>query len=141
MTFYAAGADLMSAIFRLSGAGKRDPIIEEWLSKTDALTAIARTWFKKMRACGEDVLELMHDGCPVACVEDAPFAYVNVFKSHTNVGFFHGAHLDDPAGLLEGTGKNMRHVKLEPGRAPDPTALANLIHTAYLDVKTRLRSE
>jgi len=131
----------MSAIFRLSGADKRDPTIEEWLGKTDALTAIARTWFKQMRACGEDVLELMHDGCPVVCVEDAPFADVNVFKSHTNVGFFHGAHLDDPAGLLEGAGKNMRHVKLKPGREPDPTALANLIHAAYLDIKMRLRTE
>ena len=131
----------MDAIFRLSGAGKRDPIIDEWLSKTDALTAIARTWFKRMRACGDDVLELMHDGCPVVCVDDAPFAYVNVFKSHTNVGFFHGADLDDPAGLLEGTGKRMRHVKLEPGEEPDSVALGNLIHAAYLDVKVRLRTE
>ena len=84
----------MNAVLRLSGAGKRDPIIEEWLNKTDALTAVARIWFKKIRACGEDVLELMHDGCPVACVQDAPFAYVNVFKRHTNVGFFYGALLD-----------------------------------------------
>jgi hypothetical protein len=101
----------MTAMFRLSGAGKRDPAIEEWLNKTDALTAVARTWFLKMRACGADVLELMHDGHPVACVEDVPFAYVDVFKSRTNVGFFYGAHLDDPAGLLEGAGKNMRHVR------------------------------
>lgn len=130
----------MSAIFRLSGAGKRDPAIDEWLGRKDAFTAIARIWFKKMRACGEDVLELMHDGCPVTCVEDAPFAYVNVFKSHTNVGFFYGACLDDPAGLLEGSGKNMRHVKLKPGDEPDPTALGNLIHAAYLDIKLRLRT-
>jgi hypothetical protein len=92
----------MTSMLRFSGAGKRDPIIEEWLNKTDALTAIARTWFKRMRKCGEDVQELMHDGCPVVCVEEALFAYVNVFKTHTNVGFFYGAHLDDPAGLLEG---------------------------------------
>jgi hypothetical protein len=131
----------MTAIFRLSGAGKRDPVIEEWLSKKDVLTAIARTWFKKMRACGDDVLELMHDGCPVVCVEDVPFAYVNVFKSHTNVGFFQGAHLDDPAGLLEGAGKNMRHVKIKPGQEPDPAALGNLIRAAYLDTKLRLRTE
>jgi len=131
----------MTALFRLTGASKRDPIVDEWLGKSDALTAIARIWFRKMRACGEDVLELMHDGCPVVCVDDAPFAYVNVFKSHTNVGFFHGAHLDDPAGLLEGSGKNMRHVKLKPGQEPDPATLANLIHAAYLDVKIRLRSE
>jgi hypothetical protein len=131
----------MNAMFRISGAGKRDPIIEEWLNKTDALTAVARTWFTRMRACGEDVLELMHDGHPVACVEDAPFAYVDVFKSHTNIGFFYGAHLDDPTGMLEGTGKNMRHVKLKPGREPDSVALTNLIHASYLDVKIRLRAE
>ncbi|MFL6604944.1 MAG: DUF1801 domain-containing protein [Steroidobacteraceae bacterium] len=131
----------MNAILRVSGAGKRDPIIEEWLNKTDALTAIARTWFKRMRACGEDVQELMHDGCPVVCVDDAPFGYVNVFKNHTNVGFFYGAHLDDPAGLLEGSGKNMRHVKLAPGRELDAVALGNLIHASYLDVKIRLRAE
>jgi hypothetical protein len=131
----------MNDLFRLSGAGKLDPIIEEWLSKSDALTAVARTWFKRIRACGGDVLELMHDGHPVACIEDVPFAYVDVFKSHTNIGFFYGAHLDDPAGLLEGTGKNMRHVKLKPGREPDPAALRNLIDASYLDVKIRLRGQ
>jgi hypothetical protein len=131
----------MTAMLRFSGSQQRDPTIEEWLGKTDTLTAVARTWFKRMRACGADVLELMHDGCPVVCVEDAPFAYVNVFRSHTNVGFFYGAYLDDPAGLLEGTGKNMRHVKLKPGREPDSVALGALIDASYLDVKTRLRAE
>ena len=128
-------------MFRLSGAGKRDPVIEEWLSKTDARTAVARTWFKVLRACGEDVVELMHDRHPVACVEDVPFAYVDVFKSHTNVGFFYGAYLDDPTGLLQGSGKNMRHVKLKTGREPNSVALENLIHISYLDVKSRLRAE
>lgn len=131
----------MNDLFRLSGAGKRDPDIDEWLNKSDALTAVARTWFRKIRACGADVLELMHDGHPVACIEDVPFAYVDVFKSHTNIGFFYGAHLDDPDGLLEGTGKNMRHVKLKPGREPDAVALGNLIDASYLDVKIRLRAE
>ena len=131
----------MNDLFRLSGAGKLDPVIEEWLNKSDALTAVARTWFRRIRACGADVLELMHDGHPVACIEDVPFAYVDVFKSHTNIGFFYGAHLEDPAGLLEGTGKNMRHVKLKPGREPDTVALGNLIDAAYLDVKIRLRAE
>jgi hypothetical protein len=131
----------MDAMLRFSGGEKRDSRIEEWLDKTDALTCVARTWFKKMRACGADVRELMHDGCPVVCVEDAPFAYVNVFKNHTNVGFFYGAYLDDPAGLLEGTGKNMRHVKIKPGREPDPGALADMIDASYLDVKLRLRAQ
>jgi hypothetical protein len=83
----------------------------------------------------------MHDGCPVACVEDAAFGYVNSFKAHVNVGFFHGAALDDPAGLLDGTGKRMRHVKLTPGREIDGAALSGLIDAAYADVRSRLDAE
>lgn len=94
-----------------------------------------------MRECGTDVRELMHDGCPVACVEDAPFAYVNVFTAHVNVGFFHGAALKDPAKLLVGTGKHMRHVKLKPGLEPDFAALKALIIAAYLDIRRRLREQ
>ena len=103
------------------------------------LQAIALQWFRHMRECGADVRELVHDGCPVACVEDAPFAYVDSFTSHVNVGFFHGALLDDPAGLLEGSGKRMRHVKLRPGSAVDTAALRLLIETAYRDITARLR--
>jgi hypothetical protein len=91
-----------------------------------------------MRRCGTDVRELLHDGFPTVCIEDAPFAYVGVFKDHVNVGFFHGASLPDPAGLLEGTGKHMRHVKLRPGRAVDTSALEALIAAAYRDIVSRL---
>jgi hypothetical protein len=91
-----------------------------------------------MRKCGPDVRELMHDGCPVACVQDAAFGYVNVFTSHVNVGFFHGADLDDPLELLEGTGRRMRHVKLQPGIDCDAAALCRLIEDAYMDVRRRL---
>ena len=79
----------------------------------------------------------MHDGCPVACVDDVPFGYVNTFRSHVNVGFFNGAVLRDPASLLEGTGKRMRHVKLKPGLEIDSSSLTALIHAAYLDMKAR----
>jgi hypothetical protein len=84
------------------------------------------------------VRELMHDTHPVACVDDAPFAYVNVFTSHVNLGSFLGAELDDPAGLLEGTGKRMRHVKLRHDVEPERQLLAELIEAAYADIKTRL---
>ena len=91
-----------------------------------------------MRRRGGDVRELMHDGCPTACVDDAAFGYVNAFKDHVNVGFFFGALLTDPAGLLEGTGKRGRHVKLWPGRDVDSAALDRLVDAAYLDIRTRL---
>ena len=129
-------------IFRLSGGVKRDRAVESWFSGGPAeLRSIAQKWFKQMRQCGDDVRELMHDGCPVACVEDAAFAYVNTFKSHVNVGFFCGALLADPAGLLQGSGKRMRHVKLTPGGEPNDAALAALIAAAYVDIKARLDAE
>lgn len=98
----------MSELFRLTGAADHLPEVDEWLWGEPAeLFAIARLWFDHFRQCGDDVLELMHDGCPVACVRDAAFGYVNVFKTHVNVGFFTGAFLDDPHRLLEGTGKSV----------------------------------
>ena len=105
------------------------------------LGAIAQRWFEVMRDCGDDVRELLHDGHPTACVADAAFAYVNAFKAHVNVGFFRGAELADPAGLLEGTGKYMRHVKLRPDGDIDATALIRLIESAYTDMKGRLEAE
>jgi hypothetical protein len=129
-------------ILRFTGAVKRDPAVDVWLGdRPGPLGAIARTWFERMRACGKDVRELVHDGCPVACVEDAPFAYVHVFKAHASVGFFHGAELADPKGLLEGSGRHMRHVKLRPDAAPDARALGALVDAAYADIKARLDLE
>jgi hypothetical protein len=90
-----------------------------------------------MRQRGGDVRELMHDGCPTACVGDAAFGYVNAYRDHVNVGFFFGALLTDPAGLLEGTGKRGRHVKLWPGRDVDAAALAQLVDAAYADIRRR----
>lgn len=123
------------------GGVRRDPAIDAWLSKqSEALGSIAQQWFDAMRERGDDVRELMHDGYPTACVEDAPFAYVGVFKNHVNVGFFYGAELEDPAGLLEGTGKRMRHVKLRPGAPVDSAALGALIGAAYSDIRARLEA-
>lgn len=131
----------MTQIFRLSGAVHRDPEVEAWLcDPNDELRRIARTWFDQMRGCGADVGELLHDGGAVACVEDAAFGYVNVFKVHVNVGFFQGAALADPAGLLEGSGKRMRHVKVRWGEPVDDDALRDLIAAAYRDIHERLRS-
>ena len=120
----------------------RDPAIETWMKRhTGALGEIAKRWFEVMRKCGNDVRELLHDGHPTACVGDAAFAYVNVFKAHVNVGFFRGAEIADPKGVLEGTGKFMRHVKLRPGSDFDAEALAKLVDTAYTDMRKRVRAE
>lgn len=131
----------VSRLLRFPTAVSHDPAIDAWFdSRRPELGAIARQWFARMRACGTDVRELLHDGHPTACVGDAAFAYTNVFTAHLNVGFFLGATLPDPAGLLEGDGKYMRHVKLKPGACVDLSALDALISVAYLDIKSRLGS-
>ena len=128
----------MYKLLRFSGALIQDPAITEWFdTKPPALSGMARSWFVPLRNCGADVRERMHDGCPVACVEDAPFGYVNVFTSHAAVGFFHGAALPDPAGLLVGTGRYMRHVKIRPGHPVDASALEALIREAYRDIRVK----
>jgi hypothetical protein len=129
----------MSQVLRFPTSVKRDPAIEAWMREHPGeLGAIARRWFEIMRGCGDDVLELLHDGAPTACVGDAAFGYVNAYRDHVNVGFFRGSEIADPAGLLVGTGRFMRHVKLGPGRDVDDAALGRLIETAYLDMKGRL---
>jgi hypothetical protein len=126
-------------LFRLNGTVERDPAIDAWMKEhAGELGAIAHEWFEVMRQCGDEVRELLHDGCPVACLGDAAFAYVNVFTSHVNLGFFQGAALPDPARLLEGNGKFMRHVKLRPGTATNARALNRLIEEAYTDIKARV---
>ena len=132
---------MKTELLRLNGAVERDPAIDAWMKgHVGELGAIAGEWFEVMRKCGDEVREILHDGCPVACLGDAPFGYVNVFTSHVNVGFFQGAALPDPARLLQGSGKFMRHVKLKPGTAIDTASLSRLIETAYSDIKARVEN-
>jgi hypothetical protein len=128
-------------LLRLSGVVEHDPAIDAWMKDHGGeLGAIAHEWFEVMRKCGDEVREILHDGCPVACFGDVPFGYVNVFTSHVNVGFFQGASLPDPARLLHGTGRFMRHVKLRPGAPIDAPSLSRLVETAYSDMKARVEN-
>jgi hypothetical protein len=136
-----APVDSRVQLLRFPTAVGRDPAVDAWFeSRAGKFASIARPWYERMRQCGDDVRELLHDGHPTACVGDAAFGYVNAFTAHVNAGFFLGAHLADPAGLLEGTGKNMRHVKLRPDIEINQRALAALIQAAYSRVKSQARS-
>ena len=130
---------IATRLLRFPNAAKHDPAIDGWMRQHPGeLGAIAQRWFEVMRGCGDDVRELLHDRHPTACVGDAAFGYVNAFRAHVNVGFFRGAEIADPHGLLEGSGKFMRHVKLGPGREVDAAALRKLIETAYADMRGRV---
>jgi hypothetical protein len=131
----------MRGLFRLAVTADASAQVEAWLdAQGGALGAIARTWLICLRRRGDDVRVVMHDGCPTACVDGAAFAYVGAFSAHVTVGFFHGAALPDPEGLLRGSGKYMRHVKIEPGRSLDRAAIEAVITASYVDVRERLKA-
>ncbi len=131
----------MERLFRFPTASRRDGAVDSWFeARPGKLGALARHWFEVIRACGDDVREVLHDGQPTVCCGDAAFAYVDAFSAHVNVGFFHGNDLPDPVALLQGTGKFMRHVKLAPESVVDDAALLRLIADAYDDIQVRLRT-
>lgn len=128
----------MNALFRFPTARRRDPEVERWFAQGDALRGLIEPWFERLRVCDPNVRDLIHDGRPTACVEDAAFAYVDAYAEHAAIGFYFGAALDDPAGLLEGAGKRKRHIKLRPHRMPDAAALNALVAAACRDMRRRL---
>lgn len=125
-------------LFTLDGARRNDPAVERWFAAPPReLRQMARSWFERMRSCGPDVLEVLHDGHPTACLGNLAFGYVNAFRSHVNIGFFFGSVLQDPVGLLVGSGRFMRHVKIAPDGPVPEQAIGELIVTAYADAKAR----
>ncbi len=131
----------MEGLFLFESARERDPAVDAWLDdQPGELGHLARHWFEVARSCGDDVRELLHDQHPTACAGAAAFLYVDAFTAHVNVGFYKGADLFDPAGLLQGKGRFMRHVKLRPGEPVDEEALEELVREAYDDMTSRRSS-
>ena len=127
------------ALFELVNSHKIDPEIAKWWEiKPRCLSDLAKNWFQKMKRCSPEIRETLHDGFPAACIGKFPFAYVDSFKSHVNIGFYYGAFLPDPERLLIGTGKRMRHVKLKLGSEIEGNVLDTLIEESYKDLKLRL---
>ncbi|MGB7847961.1 MAG: DUF1801 domain-containing protein [Candidatus Acidiferrum sp.] len=59
-----------------------------------------------------------------------PMCFFMIGKNHITFGFLRGTSLPDPAKLLEGTGKNLRHVKLRSVDDLRKPALKKLIQAA-----------
>ena len=75
-------------------------------------------------------LEAIKWGRPCYANARGLFCYLHSTKTHATLGFQQGATLDDPDGLLEGTGKDQRHVKFDARRALDPEAVLPLLRQA-----------
>lgn len=55
------------------------------------------------------------------------FCYIGAFSAHVNLGFYYGADLPDPLGLMDGTGKKLRHIKLKNMEAADQPAVRDIL--------------
>ena len=66
------------------------------------------------------------------------YCYIIPHKNWINLGFYQGAHLPDPSELLEGTGKNMRHVKIRSLKEISNPAVEALIKAALAERKSAL---
>jgi hypothetical protein len=67
------------------------------------------------------------------------FCYLAPQRDRVNLGFFHGSDLPDPDGLLEGTGKKLRHVKVRSVEQAEFPATGELIRTSLVDRKAALK--
>lgn len=131
----------VAALLRFDGTLPHDPAIDGWFADDPTgLRASVLEWFETMRRSGPDLREVLHDGFPYVCLSDVPFADVNAFSAHANVGFVYGTELDDPTGLLEGTGRLGRHVKLRPQTDVDRDALGDLNAAAHADIGPRIEA-
>ena len=72
--------------------------------------------------------ETMQYGVPTfANARGEPVIYLYGAKAHVNVGFLHSAALDDPHGVLRGSGKPSKHVELAAGQPFDEGVLKRLV--------------
>ena len=101
---------------------QRNPGLEE------VVAAVRRLVKKTVPSAAEAVNPW---GVPVFEV-NGTVCFLMVGKQHVTLGFAQGTSLPDPAGLLEGTGKNLRHVKLKTADQVSNPHLENLIIEAVV---------
>jgi hypothetical protein len=69
------------------------------------------------------------------------FCYIGLYKNHVNLGFYYGTSLPDPAGLLTGTGKNLRHIKIRSTDDLANPAITTLLKAALSERQTTLKKK
>ena len=82
-----------------------------------------------IREVAPEATESMKWGQPVYDV-NGPFAHIKAYRNHVNFGFWRGADLTDPKGILKGTGSRMRHVELRSLADIDAPVLQSMVRTA-----------
>ena len=104
--------------------------VDEYVKGLEGWQAEAVSTLRKiMRKAAPKATESMKWAQPVY-EENGPFCHITAFKSHVNFGFWRGADLPDPLGILEGSGGRMRHVKLTRVKDIKQKAFQDLVKAA-----------
>ena len=109
-----------------------------------AMRPIARRLREVVVKVDPDTVEVVRLGDRAATYGVGPkkmsegYAYVLPHKNWVNLGFYKGAELPDPAGIMEGTGKKLRHVKVRSVEEAARPELRALIEEALAERKQAL---
>lgn len=109
--------------------------VDELFPITPADVRAILTEIRRMvRATLPDATEIIYHGA-LAYQPDVsrfdPIVYVAPQNGYVNLGFYYGVGVPDPAGLLEGVGKRMRHTKVRSILATQNAALVPLVLEAW----------
>ncbi|MEJ2010699.1 MAG: DUF1801 domain-containing protein [Anaerolineales bacterium] len=108
----------------------REKTVDAYILSLDPWQAeIARKLRAIVKAAAPEASESIKWAQPVYEL-NGPFAYFKAFKNTVNFGFWRGADLEDPQGLLEGSGEKMRHVKLGKVEEVDRELLTGFVRQA-----------
>ena len=138
----AEAAPVRATRIRYSGAVRRDPAIDAYARSVDAPLAVTISRLVSLvrsSVPGHD--EVLFRGAPSFCIQGEPFCYLVGYPKHLKLGFCDGTALSDPAGLLRGKGKSMRHVRLAPGEPFPAAALVDLVGQSARRVRARQKAD
>jgi hypothetical protein len=126
---------------RYPGAVRRDPAIDAYVRSAGPLGETLARLVALVRSSVPAHDEVVFHGAPSFCIGGEPFCYIVGYPRHVNLGFCDGVALSDPAKLLRGKGKFMRHVRLAPGEPLPAAALAHLVSQSARRVRTLQASD
>jgi hypothetical protein len=116
--------------------GTFDQIIE---GCDPSIAAIASALKARIKAMHGDHVEIVWPRMRIASYGIGPkkmsehYAYIAPQTKHVNLGFYHGAALKDPSGLLDGAGKNLRHIKIRSLAEVSKKDLGDLLKASLIE--------
>lgn len=115
---------------------EREPRVDEYVGRLSAeQAAIVNRLRDLIRDAAPDAQETFKWAQPVY-EHNGPLCYIRAFTRTVNFGFWRGAELDDPAGILGGSGDRMAHVAIRSAAEIDETRF-----TAFLRQAVQLNAE